>query len=663
MAKRPTLSDVTSSNGSAALFNANWDAIQSAFDNTVSRDGSTPNQMTADLDLNSNDIINAGSISASGLTIAGQAVTLTATTLTAAQTARLGYATKAAAAGSTIPESEDVVIVRGHTAEGDAPLSVYKSVVSEPSHVGKFTDAGGRFWELVFDDYTDVRKLGVFGSGSDESSELNSAIGTTQNLWIPEGMEIRVSDPITGFTDFQRIFGKGTIKKLGTDVEAVISLPDESEGVWFDGITIDGLKDSFSAANGVPGILGHLTKSLKCTNVTFQNIIDSGIKLRDGAGLFVDGCTFSFTQENGIELRNYVNDPRTASPYTGTRPAVEGNHQIINSKFLNIGRKEDGASGLVDGCAVTMDSINSAYVVTNVVLSNNIVQDCLRGFWTEANVTNCQTTNLQIVGNTFRGDVLGAVDGGWGKYSVGLIGAIGATVTGNSFLNTANYLYGTDEFSSLVLSGVSGAANTDVIVSGNTFRETQGDASRTAYGIDVRQYGASARVIIENNTFTGYRLANIRVDSSSQEVTCSNNPGAEGQYSWSNLIDYDFVYDAVPANGTWNLVLKDFSAETEFPALADMRLVGVVAKLTSSISAGGIDIKVYLNGSEFSTLNIDETDFGGGTTASKRVDTSQGAGQLISADQLVRVDAVTDASFSPTTSDLIVKLMFSLAAS
>ena len=58
MAKKPTLTDVTSGFGTAAVINANNAAIEAAFDNTLSRDGSTPNQMEASFDMNSNRILN-----------------------------------------------------------------------------------------------------------------------------------------------------------------------------------------------------------------------------------------------------------------------------------------------------------------------------------------------------------------------------------------------------------------------------------------------------------------------------------------------------------------------------------------------------------------------------------------------------------------------------
>jgi hypothetical protein len=60
MAKRPNLGQITSSVFTVSQLNTAYDKIDTAFDNTLSRDGSTPNTMLADLDMNSNDILNVG---------------------------------------------------------------------------------------------------------------------------------------------------------------------------------------------------------------------------------------------------------------------------------------------------------------------------------------------------------------------------------------------------------------------------------------------------------------------------------------------------------------------------------------------------------------------------------------------------------------------------
>jgi hypothetical protein len=52
------VADLTQTTTAATTINANSSTVQTAFDNTLSRDGTSPNQMGATLDMNSNQIIN-----------------------------------------------------------------------------------------------------------------------------------------------------------------------------------------------------------------------------------------------------------------------------------------------------------------------------------------------------------------------------------------------------------------------------------------------------------------------------------------------------------------------------------------------------------------------------------------------------------------------------
>lgn len=71
MAKRPTLTEIGNILTSATSINDNNDAVGEAFDNTLSRDGSSPNQMEADIDLNGNDILNVGTIDVDDFSVRG----------------------------------------------------------------------------------------------------------------------------------------------------------------------------------------------------------------------------------------------------------------------------------------------------------------------------------------------------------------------------------------------------------------------------------------------------------------------------------------------------------------------------------------------------------------------------------------------------------------
>jgi hypothetical protein len=76
-----TLSNVTNISGAESValgvINANSDAIETALENTLSRNGTSPNSMAADLDMGNNDILNVDNIDVNTLTIDGVPVVTT----------------------------------------------------------------------------------------------------------------------------------------------------------------------------------------------------------------------------------------------------------------------------------------------------------------------------------------------------------------------------------------------------------------------------------------------------------------------------------------------------------------------------------------------------------------------------------------------------------
>lgn len=64
-----TLNSIGSRYGSIDALNDNFNAIEAAFENTLSRDGDTPNFMMTPLDMNGYAIINVSSISSGGVDI------------------------------------------------------------------------------------------------------------------------------------------------------------------------------------------------------------------------------------------------------------------------------------------------------------------------------------------------------------------------------------------------------------------------------------------------------------------------------------------------------------------------------------------------------------------------------------------------------------------
>lgn len=69
MAKKPDITTIASGYASNTSLNVNFESLRDGFDNVVSLDGSTPNAMQADFDLNGNDILNAGNIYVDGVNL------------------------------------------------------------------------------------------------------------------------------------------------------------------------------------------------------------------------------------------------------------------------------------------------------------------------------------------------------------------------------------------------------------------------------------------------------------------------------------------------------------------------------------------------------------------------------------------------------------------
>ena len=69
MAKTATINTISSGYASQTQLNENFENINTALENTISRDGSAPNAMQGDLDLNNNDLLNVKAIYVDGVNV------------------------------------------------------------------------------------------------------------------------------------------------------------------------------------------------------------------------------------------------------------------------------------------------------------------------------------------------------------------------------------------------------------------------------------------------------------------------------------------------------------------------------------------------------------------------------------------------------------------
>ena len=174
-----TLTDITAGHLSVATFNANNSAIEAALENTLSRDGTSPNTMSANLDMNSNKITNL-----TDATNNQDAVT---------------YAQLLAANVTIISDLDDIVNVV-LTAEADGDLIRFDGSNWVNVSEGRFlrSDAADIKTSgiLRFDDNVSL----TFGSSDDVSMAWNGTqlnvtqAASAQNIWWRDGAIHRFYD-------------------------------------------------------------------------------------------------------------------------------------------------------------------------------------------------------------------------------------------------------------------------------------------------------------------------------------------------------------------------------------------------------------------------------------------------------------------------------------
>lgn len=174
MAKRPTITTVASGYTSQATIDANFEAVRDQFDNTLSRDGSTPNEMGADLDLNSNDILNAGTVNTDNLVVDGTNLDSKLDEAAASATASAASATASASSASDSAASASAAA----TSETNAAASAVEAALYDPTR--RFKDVAALLADTTLT-YSEVTAGDVVSTEKDQFAYEVAASGASDH--------------------------------------------------------------------------------------------------------------------------------------------------------------------------------------------------------------------------------------------------------------------------------------------------------------------------------------------------------------------------------------------------------------------------------------------------------------------------------------------------
>lgn len=313
MAKRPTTTSITTGHASITALNANITALKEGFDNTLSRDGSSPNTMSADLDLNGNDITNVATITdATGTDIVSAVTTLKNQAATSAT---------AAATSATAAASSQTAAASSQTAAASSQTAAASSATSAASTYDTFDDRflGAKSSNPTVDNDGDALATGALyfntsdnnmrvwngsawqavGPTSSEQTNINTVAGISSDVTTVAG----VSSAVT--TTSQSVAILNSLNAMFTAAENIAVT-----------VVNDGGQNKF-AFNGVTAPAITLVKGFTYTfDVSAGTVAGHPLGFKDSGGsAYTTGVTVNGTA--GQAGANVV----IVVPTTGTMPA------------------------------------------------------------------------------------------------------------------------------------------------------------------------------------------------------------------------------------------------------------------------------------------------------------------------------------------------------
>lgn len=326
MAKRPSISTISSGYASTTTLNDNFEALQEAFDNTISRDGSTPNTMSADLDMNGNDIIGASSVLVGGVDYLAQSLAYK----NAAETAK------------TAAEAAKVAAELAYDNFDDRYLGVKTSDPSTDNDGNALLDGA-----LFFDTTLNVLKVYDQGNTSwkrttpttSEQANINTVSGISSDVTTVADNDANVTTVAGNTTNINTVAGNNanvtTVAGIDANVSTVAGISSNVTTVANNDSNVTAVATNEANINAVAANNGNITT---VAGINSDVITVSGISsdvttvAADGTDIgVVAGISSDVSTVSGIS-----GDVTTVAGISGNVTSVANNETNINTVVSNL---------------------------------------------------------------------------------------------------------------------------------------------------------------------------------------------------------------------------------------------------------------------------------------------------------------------------------------